>query len=341
MKKNKVFLIVFILLAIIAGWLFYIKSNSTISEALRDFAVKDTGEVVKIFMADKAGQSVTLEKIEDNDWVLNGKDPARPDAIKTLLATLHDLEVRSPVGKSGYNNVIKGIATRGIKIEVYKKNGIFKVFYVGGPTQDQLGTFMYLENSTVPFIIHIPGFDGYLTPRFIVRPEDWRIKNVFRVKQGNLKSLAVVDRERPGFVFTITSDAAKNYKLLDADGTEFQNVSQDKIFSYLQFYEMINYEMIEKNFKSTQIDSIKATTPFRSISLTSPDGTLRKVNLWRRPQNEKTTNKANEAGTPYPYDIDRMVAQIEGDTSMIVVQYFTFEKLFRKPADFLNSEPLK
>ena len=47
--------------------LFYIKSNSTISEALRDFAVKDTGEVVKIFMADKAGQSVTLEKIEDND----------------------------------------------------------------------------------------------------------------------------------------------------------------------------------------------------------------------------------------------------------------------------------
>ncbi len=341
MKKNSIFLILLVILLAVAGWLYYIKTNGTINEALRDFAVKDTGSVVKIFMADKAGQTVTLEKVEDNDWMLNGKYPARPDAIKTFLTTIHDLEVRSPVGKSGYNNVIRNIASKGIKVEIYNKDGMLKTFYVGGPTQDQVGTFMYLENSTVPFIIHIPGFDGYLTPRFIVRAEDWKIKNVFRVKSGKLKKLVVTDRQRPGYIFTITSDGAKNYKLFNDQGQELSDASQDKIFSYLQFYEMINYEMIERTFTSAQKDSIRATIPFRTIALTGVDNQTRTVNLWRRPQTVNTTNKANEAGEPYSFDIDRMTAQIDGDTSLYVVQYFTFEKLFRQPADFLISTPKK
>ena len=341
MKKNLVFLVLFILLVAIAGWLFYIKKDGSISEALRDFAVSDTGSVVKIFIADKAGQAVTLEKVEDNDWILNGKFPARPDAIKTLLTTIHDMEVRSPVSKRGYNTVIKNIAATGLKVELYNSKGIIKTFYVGGPSQDQLGTFMYLENSTVPFIIHIPGFDGYLTPRFIVRADDWKIKNVFRIKRGELKKLEVVDRERPGYVFTITNDGQKQYKLFDETGNEIPNVSQDKIYSYLQFYDMLNYEMAELTLNSEQRDSLRKVPPFRSISLTGNDGKTKTIYLWRRPQTNVTVNKANEAGEPYPFDIDRMNAQIEGDSSLIVVQYFSFEKLFRKPADFMNSAPLK
>lgn len=341
MKKNLVFLVLFILLAVVAAWLYINNKNGTIGEELRDFGIKDTGSVVKIFMADKSGQSVLLEKTEGNDWVLNGKFPARPDAIKTLLSTVHDVEVRSPVGKSGYNNVIKSIAAKGVKVELYNKDGILKTYYVGGPTSDQMGTFMYLENSSVPFITHIPGFNGYLTPRYIIRADDWKIKNVFRLKPDQLKSLSVTDRERPGYIFTITNTGTGNYRLTDEKGMEVQNVSQDKIYSYLQFYGLLNYEMTEKTLKPEQSDSLKATQPFRTIILTDQKNNVSKVDLWRRPLTENTTNRSNEAGIPYPYDIDRMTARINNDTALVVVQYFTFEKLFRKPGDFINTPSVK
>lgn len=336
MKKNTIFLLLFLILAAIAAWLIYSKTSGTISEELRDFAVKDTGAVVKIFMADKAGQQVTLEKVEDGDWLLNGEFPARPDAIKTLLQTMHDIEVRSPVGKSGYNNVIKNIAAKGIKVEIYTAKGLLKTYYVGGASQDQTGTFMYLENSTVPFVIHIPGFDGYLTPRYIVKAEDWRVKNVFKLKQGQLKSLKVVDRERPGYAFMIINDGSGSFTLLDDQNTQVPAVSQDKIISYLQFYGMINYEMTEKSLNSSQRDSLTSTTPFRSIELNYLNGKSTSINLWRRPLGPTTTNKANSAGVPYPYDIDRMTARMDNDSTLLVVQYYSFEKLFKKPADFVN-----
>jgi len=341
MKKNSIFLLLFLILAAAAAWLIYSRTSGTISKELRDFAVKDTASVVKIFMADKTGQQVTLEKVDATDWTLNGEFPARPDAIKTLLQTMHDIEVRSPVGKSGYNNVIKNIAAKGIKVEVYTPEGLLKTYYVGGASQDQTGTFMYLENSTVPFVLHIPGFDGYLTPRYIVKAEDWKIKNVFRLKQGQLKSLKVVDRERQGYEFTILNDGAGAFTILDDQNNLVPEVSQDKVISYLQFYGMVNYEMTEKALNTFQRDSLTATEPFRTIELTDVAGKTSFINLWRRPQLSTTTNRANSEGIPYAYDIDRMTARIGNDTTLLVVQYYSFEKLFRSPSDFLNTTSAK
>ncbi|MDQ3051093.1 MAG: DUF4340 domain-containing protein [Bacteroidota bacterium] len=335
MKKNNLLLILVLLIAGVAVFLYMQSKQGTINEELRDFAVKDTGSVTKMFLANKSGQQTLLEKKTSGDWVMNGKTLARQDAVKTLLASLHDIEVRSPVGKKAYNNVIKTIAANGIKVELYNSNGLLKTIYVGGPTQDQLGTFMYLENSTVPFITHIPGFDGYLTPRFIVNEEEWRVKNVFRLNDGSLKSLSVTDRQQKDKSFTITQDQKGNYSLSDGEAKNLGNVSQDKIINYLQSYRMLNYEMNEKSLTPEQKDSVKATSPFRTIVLVDETGKSTQIDFWRRPLTGSTVNKALEDGTPFPYDVDRMIGSINKDPELIVVQYFSFEKLFRRPADFL------
>ncbi|MBK7388020.1 MAG: DUF4340 domain-containing protein [Bacteroidetes bacterium] len=341
MKKNTVILVIVIVLSVLAGWLIYSKQSGTIKETLRDFAVKDTAAVVKIFMADKSGNQVTLEKKNADTWILNDKMDARPDAINTLLTTLKSLEVRSPVGKNAYNNVMKAIAAKGIKVEIYTAEGISKTIYVGGPTQDQLGTFMYLENSDLPFIIHIPGFDGYLTTRFIVKETDWIVKKVFRLADGELKSLKVTDREREASIYAIENNGNGTYRMSDESGNPINEVSQDKIISYLQFFSSINYEMEEMSLSQHQRDSIRAAVPFRSITLIKNDGTSTSIDLWRRPQLSSTVNKTNEAGQPYLYDIDRMTAKFQGDTNLIVVQYFSFEKLFRRIPDFTNNPVVK
>lgn len=334
MKNNKLLIITLLILAAAAA-VFYMRSKQgTISEALRDFAVKDTASVVKIFLANKSGQQTLLEKQPDGDWFMNGKVLARPDAVETLLTTFHDIEVRSPVGKSAYNNVIKAIAANGIKVEIYSAEGLIKTYYVGGPTQDHLGTFIYLENSSVPFIAHVPGFDGYLTPRFIVNEEEWRVKSVFRVKDGKLKTLTVTDRQQTDKSFTISRSQNGTYSLADGAGNPLENVSQDKIINYLESYKMLNYEMTEKSLTPSQTDSVMATFPFRSIVLVDENDKVTKVNFWRRPLTGSTVNKATEDGVPFPFDVDRMIAVVNDSPELVVVQYFSFEKLFRRPADF-------
>src|SRR5688572_21024441 len=115
MKKNKKFIFLAIILCSVAFWLIINNRKSTISEALRDFGTKDTASIVKVFIADKKGDKVMLEKQVDGTWTVNQKNRARPDAVQTMLATIHDIEVRSPVGKSAHNNTVKAIAANGIK----------------------------------------------------------------------------------------------------------------------------------------------------------------------------------------------------------------------------------
>lgn len=335
MKNNKTLIVIVLLLAVAGGWLYFTKSSSTIVEELRDFSVKDTSKVIKIFIADKSGKQSLLEKQEDGSWMINKKLKARPDAIATLLTTIRDVEVRSPVGKNGYNTVIKNIASTGIKVEIYDSNGMIKTFYVGGPTQDHLGTFMYLENSTVPFVTHIPGFDGYLTPRFTVDETDWSEKSVFRVSLDNFKSLSVTDREKTEKTFAISAVNKGSYSVTDQVGKEIAGISQDKVIDYLGYYKNLNYEQKERSLSLPQHDSILGVIPFRTVVFTDGQNNVTTVDLWRRPITESTLHKSYEDGTTVPFDVDRMTASINKDTSLIVVQYYSFEKIFRAPTDFL------
>lgn len=335
MKKNTILLIIVLVLATIAGWFYFNNRTGTISEALRDFGVSDTGSVVKLFLANKSGQQTLLERQPNGDWLMNGKYLARPDAVTTLLETMHNVEVRSPVAKAAYNNVIKKIASNGIKVEIYTAAGKLKTYYVGGPTQDQMGTFMYLENSTVPFITHIPGFDGYLTPRYIANEDEWRIKSVFRLGEGMLKNLKVTDYQQTERSFSVSKLENGSYQLLDGSGKVVEGLSQDKMINYLQTYRMLNFEMNEKSLTASQLDSVRASAPFRSIEMTDVNDVQTKVNFWRRPITTSTVHKQTEDGTPFPFDVDRMIAKINNDTTLVVVQYYSFEKLFRKPADFI------
>jgi hypothetical protein len=334
MNKNRILIIMAVVLTAFAGWLIWNNRSGTIREELRDFAVKDTGSVVKIFMANKAGQQVLLEKQPDGEWMLNNTHWARPDAIETLLSTLYSVEVRSPVARAAYNNIIKSLAANGVKVEVYSSKGLIKTYYVGGPTQDQLGTYMYLENSTVPFITHIPGFNGYLTPRYIVNPDDWLVKNVFRLPEGQLKTLDVIDRQRPGYAFRIERESSGDYRILNGEGQPVPDIMQDKVIHYLQMYRLLNYEKKETQISATLLDSVRATTPFRTITLTNQSGNTTRIDLWRKPITEHTVNKGEEEGKPYPFDVDRMLGSINGDTTLVNIQYFSFERLFLKPSDF-------
>jgi hypothetical protein len=173
MKKNQ---IAFFILLVLAGVTFLLlkrNTSTTVPTELRDFAYSDTASITKIFLADKAGHQVMLERNPAGGWTVDKKWKARNDGIYNLFFVIKNLSIKSMVGVQAQETVIKQLASGSTKIEIYKGDKLVRMFYVGGATPDDEGTYMLLanpetkQNSSRPFVMCIEGQTRYLTPVFV------------------------------------------------------------------------------------------------------------------------------------------------------------------------------
>lgn len=334
MKKNKIVLFIVLLLAGAAIYFFVSYKNGTIKRELRDFAIQDTASVNKIFIADRRGNKSLLERKSGGEWTINGKYTARQDAINTLLRTMKLIEVRSPVAKAAYNTIMKFIASAGIKVEIYNSNDLIKTYYVGSATEDLLGTFMYLENSTVPFVIHIPGFDGYLTTRYITKPHEWRSQIIFAYGENQIKSIVAKDLLDSSNTFKIEKQGDEYKYYSPHNSASPTQIYQSQIAAYLAKYQLIAFEWVAYDMSVRVKDSIFMTQPIRFLQVEDVNGKITTLTMYRKPVAEGTGSSLDPVtGNLRPYDFDRMYATMNNDTNLLGVQYFVFDKLFKKPTE--------
>jgi|CXWJ01.1.fsa_nt_gi hypothetical protein len=332
MKSNKITLLVVIILLGISAYFIYTKNSGTIRKELRDFAVQDTASITKIFIADRKGYKTTLERTAEKTWMVNGKYIALQKAVNILLETIKKVEVRSPVGKAAYNSVIKDLGTDGTKVEIYAGDKNLKTYYIGQPTQDMLGTFMFIEGSSTPFVTHIPGFNGFLSTRFTAKPDDWKSKIIFAYNDAMLKKITVID----------PTDSAKSFRVERA-GNDFQlfssptnaaatDIYKSKIAAYLNHFAKLAYEYEETLIKKNAKDSILSSSPYKLLEVVNVSGKTDKIILYRKPTVQGTlTSNDPETGQLRPFDPDRMFAIWNNDTNLYVVQYFMWDPVFKSP----------
>lgn len=205
------------LLLAIAAWLVTRDRSISLDPKEVSFRVADSSAVNRIFMADRQGNKVLLTRQEDGSWLVNKKYIARPDMMKVLMETLTRMEVKTPVPKGAINTVKTNMATAGIKVEVYSgpKSEQELVFYVGSSTVDTRGTYMIKENADLPYVLYMPGWEGYLTPRFFTSEEQWRERILFRLDPNEVVRFAVDYPDTPAYNFAIERLPDSSYSLLD------------------------------------------------------------------------------------------------------------------------------
>lgn len=341
MKKNRSVLIVFVLLAVVAAGLWYFESNKTIKGELKDFAVADTSIVDKIFLADKDGRTVTLVREAPDRWKVNDKFLARADGIQTLLATIKNVEVRSPVGKNLYNNTMKLMASKSVKIEIYAKGENIKTYYVGHPTMDNLGTFMYLEGSSVPFITFIPGFNGFLSTRYFASEPEWRDKSIFRFDPRRIVVVEVNDRARPVRAFQLSRMADTSYVVKKmVDGQSITPLDLNKVRSFLSSFSDTYFERIDNDITQVVKDSILKIGPFAIVQIKMDNGGEKSLVCYRKPVTPGSRLYIDHMGENLPFDLDKFYAVMSNDTSLLVCQYFHFDRIFKDPRNFLPGKDL-
>ena len=332
-SKNKIAVFLFIVVAALALWLYRHNSKGTIRKELYDFAVEDTSSINKIFMVNMAGKQVTLEKIKPGHWQVNGKFKTRNDAIKNLLSMIKDMRVKAPVAKSALENISKELASRATKVEIYQKDKLVKMYYVGGDTQDGLGTFMLLndletgENSSMPFVMNIPGFNGFLSVRYFLDEEMWRDKIIYGFYPDQISSVSLKNVRFPDSSFTLSLSGMNKVSLADSKGNNIADFDTLKAKRYLTYFSNLQYEVLKNDMRKSLRDSVLAKGPVHIIELKDREGKIHSMKTFAKPANDPDATD-EITGKPITEDVERMYALINEDKDLATIQYFVFGKMF-------------
>lgn len=333
MKKNSIYILLVIVVVASAFYLYKSKSKGTIANSLKDFSVEDTASITKINIVAKNGSALLLDKQDNKTWKVNGLYQARTDMIAVLLETLKRVEVKSPVNKTMRDKLIKQMSSSAVRVQVFKGKSEIKTFYVGGATQDGLGTFMLLEGADEPFITHIPGFDGYLSTRFSTDGELWRDRAVFRYAPPSIDLVKVDYANNPQNSFTLRIQDKNYIRLVNNLGdTAKGNINGEFLRQYLDQFSNINYESSIALRQSLRDSVLIPANWIATISVYDKKGQVKYAKLFQRYYNGlEFAPTGNEA----EYDHERYF--VLTDNNMLVNgQRRIFDPLLVKYNDFFG-----
>lgn len=329
-KSTKILIVIVAILAAVYV-IFLTKPWSTLKSELKDFAIKDTAQITKFFLADKRGNSVTVAKNEKGIWMVDNTYEADVTKVNLILATMHEVTVRNPIPESAFNTVVANMATDGVKAEFYVGDDCVKTIYVGSSTPDQLGTFMMIEGSSTPFVTHIQGFVGYLSPRFFPFAMKWKGRKLFNTPLEEVASVKVTYPAQPGNSFEL-----KNTPVTLLDGTGKPVTVADEKFAkfYLSGFQNLYFEGYDEELTGFKADSIKQLTPFCIIELTRTDGKITRLQVNNKRVDEHTKIQYNEEGRILSSDTEKYYAFINDEKEVAYIQHYNFGRLFKTLHDF-------
>lgn len=341
MPHKILYIICFSILAILSSCQFVNTSDSTsLPESEINFAIADTSSITKIFIADAGDGEVLLERKSVNHWTIDGETRVRQDAIDMLLKTMKRIRVKRPVSHSAVNNVIKELAVKHRKVEIYTRNANkpAKVYYIGGNTLDNKGNHMLLEGAENPYVVHIPGFSGFVSARYFMKKEDWKDRSVFKYLPQEIAFIEVNYPENPEDGFRLTPKNLESYVLSSLDknrATQTKPVATKTAYDYLSAYRNLNLESFVNDYSFK--DNLKESMPLAQIAVQPKNGPLKTLVIYRMPTNKRSKGRVTGSGNVREYDPDRFYAFVN-DSDFVVIQNFIFGKVMRTYDFFFENE---
>jgi len=322
MKRTLLMAVLFLLLG---GGAWYALNKKNAESGSRqswdmDFAVPNTGDIYRIFLADRNGRTATLER-KDGYWLYNGKSRARPTAVGSLLETIGKINVWFIPPDASEKSMVKSLATEGIKVEIYDKAGNkMKSYYVGGVTNDELGTYMIMENAEQPYVMHVPSFVGQVRVRYMLGDDNWIDRTVFYEKPEEIQSVTVEYPQMKSESFRLEKTGKAEYTVKPFySTTTVINRPQRKGVpeAYILQFEKLGAEGFETT--NPLRDSVSALVPFAIVTLQKTGGAQKQVRFW--PVEVLQTREGREY-------VDQYFAEVDKDAFMLV-QHRVFGTIFR------------
>lgn len=337
MNKRSRALLSIIVIVLVVFYILNRNNVSTLNNNESSFEFKQTEKIDKIFLSNKyTRQYVILKKVSDKDWTVNDSFKASPYQLEILMDGLKKIRVKRPVSKNELVFVKKDIALNGTKVEIYENGSLAKVFYVGGNTIDELGTYCLIENAQEPYVCHIPGFNGFLSARFFTQRDGWRSKSIFAIKDQDIKQINVQWTAEPNNSFSI--DNSGKEPLLYVNNMVLKNnieINLNNLKTYLKLWENLSFEGFPIDLNPHKIDSIAHTQPLLTLTVTSKSNVKTTLRIHKKGIKRDSNIQFDDQGNPLQFDIETYYAFINDNNKEVVqIQDYIFGKVMKQAKDF-------
>ena len=338
MKKNstKFLILAVLVLAIIAYFVSVQDDEQGGTKPMSDFAIENTDEINKIIITESNRNKAELELI-DGEWMLNNEFKARPVSVELLLKTFRNIKVQTSVSNELKKTVVANMASRYKKVEIFEAGNLLKTYYVGSATKDHYGTYMLLEKngrkSSEPYVMHIPGFNGFLESRFYTNENDWKYSGVFVYKPLDIKSIKVTHVDNPLESFQI-SQKNKKIALLTSEGNTIEKFNNSLAENYILIYEKIFFNKIAE-YSEKQVDSIQSLSPLYKIEVIDVNGVSKKVHFVLKNKDNPEIDEVT--GEQILYDENYLLGYYPEAKEILVFQYFNLGNIFANKSYFTSN----
>ena len=333
MKKRVLTYTVLVVLAILSVFVIFQKGKkSTMQEEMMAFKVEDTASVNKFIIVKKEGGEVVLERNENGTWLVNGKYAARMDLVNLLLQTFRKNEVKYPAGEKARETIIRNIATKGIKCEIFQNGERSKIWYIGQETPDHTGTFMILadpetdEKYEDAFVTWIPGFEGFLTTRFVVDVNDWRDRNVISLSPPQIKKISMDYVNHPDSSYSVEVVGKNSFKVITKSGSLLPSADTLAIKQYLAYFLNLEASIFLTGKVNREADSVKKTPYFATLTVEDIRNRKQVVKFFKKPPEK---GKEELYGMVMKDDPDNAYILFNNDQDFAIVQFYVFGKVMQ------------
>lgn len=335
MKKNLLYLIVFVVLLLVAGYFISQDSGKSTLEGPENyaFAIKDTASIDKIIITDKTPNQSVLKRSSDG-WILNEEYPVRRDGIEILLETLYRMEMKNFLPQRIVPEVEKQLAVYGKQVRIYQNGKLSKSMIVGTPIPSEMGTYMKLEDGDLPYAVHIPGFNGFLNTRFISESYLWRSRSLVRMKPRSIKEVELIYPDSLGASFKLTVFSTDSMYLTNLATNEIvPNFSQLKGQLLLAACGSLKAEgeILPSDPIFARRDSLLASTPAFTLKVRSKGGDERKISAYRIKAAPETIDYDDPNSF---FDPDRLHGFVNEDR-MVLLQYYGLRNVLKSSQDLM------
>ena len=319
----------------------------------QDFHIADTSTVTRIFLADKQDHEVLLTRIDDSLWVVDNQYPANEPMVALFLETLNSMRIRQQVNRNAVPTIIKDLSAKAIKVEVYQRvplidwfGGKVRLFprerltatyYVGRETQDMLGSYMYRDGDKVPCVIHIPGFRGFPTPRFVTDPLKWRSHKIVDLNVGQIErvELEIPASPEESFAVVRTPEGFDMELLAPRQRVPAFDTARMKLF--LASFTRLNFDEFASIVPHALTDSCLAMAPRTILRITDTAGTTHLLSTYIKYTNPEDMEFITDPEMYETFDVNRLYAIID-QKDTVLIQYHVFDNILQPASYFLGRE---
>jgi len=321
----------------------------------QDYHIEDIASVSKIYMADKENNEVTLSRTADSTWLVDGKYEGNKPMIDILLETLNTMRIRKQVNHAAIPNIVKDLAAHSIKVEVYEtkafinwfggrlrlfeREKLARTYYVGRETQDMMGSYMLREGDKVPCIIHIPGFRGFLTPRFVTDPLKWRSHLIADLSVDRIERIALDIPAMPEESFAVVrrSDGQGFDLELTSTHTKVSSFDTARVAQMLSSFTWLNFDEFASIVPDSFADSCVSVEPRTILHITSTDGETHEVKSYIKYTNPNDLSYVKDPNMYEMFDVDRLYAIVDNKDT-VLIQFYAFDNILQPASYFLGKD---